>query len=94
MTWWWQLVRELLPLAWILIPAPAVLFAPTRYLRPVAIGAAVFYAALIIVGYLTEDAVCGNVGAACLFIIPVYLCGVILTGVAFVIRARVASRKR
>ena len=91
---WWQLIRELLPLTWMPLPAPAVLFAPTRYLRPVAIGAGVFYAALIIVGYMTEDAVCGDGGGACLLIIPVYLLGVILTGIAFVIRASMASRKR
>ena len=91
---WWQLIRELLPLAWILIPAPAVLFAPAQYLRPVAIGAGVFYAALIIVGYMTEDAVCGTLGTACLLIIPVYLLGVILAGVSFVVRMSRAHRRR
>lgn len=91
---WWQLLRDLLPLSWLLIPAPAVLFAPAQYLRPVAVAAGVFYAALIIVGYATEDAVCGDLGTACLFVLPMYLLGVILTGIAFVIRASLASRKR
>jgi hypothetical protein len=94
MTWWWQLIRELLPLSWLLIPAAAVAFVPTQYVRPVAIAAGIFYAALIVVGYMTEDAVCGSSGAACLFVIPAYLLGVILTGIAFVVRASRASRKR
>ena len=91
---WWRFALDLLPLSWMLLPAPAVLFSPTQYLRPVAIGAGIFYAALIVVGYMTEDAVCGEGCAAGLLIVPMYLLGVILTGIAFVVRTNLASRKR
>lgn len=91
---WWRFVLDLLPLSWMLLPAPAVAFAPARYLRPTGIAAGVFYGALLAAGYMTEDRICGDGCAIGLLIVPLFILGVILTGIAFVVRTTLVARKR